>query len=561
MGAALGLEWAGEVVGRRRGREGVQAGRPRGRSGSGGYAEYAVSDYGRTIPLPAGFSFEQAAVLPVALHTLHNALVTQGRLKAGESVLIQGASSGVGLMGLQIAKMKGAKPVMGSATNDVRRARLKEFGADLAIDTRDEKWPDQVLEATGGKGVNLTVDMVSGPGVNQIMKATAVLGRIVNVGRLGGVKAEFDFDLHAMKRIDYIGVTFRTRTLDEVREIVRLMRADLWDAVTAGKLQAADRPHLPARRVRRRAGAHAGEPALRQDRAGDVNSSLSCPDLAQRHPGPLPSARDNPGFRSAHPGYGTVPDATIRPPTLHFGNVPGPLFSVLGKAQQEPPAKKRGRHEGRRVTAETAALVAPREAGPAPAARLAVVGRAAGRPHLPGDLSGRDAAARRADQHQSGGGRVRRLRPLADQFHHRPRQSERPPRARQFADRLRRRHAARRGDRADLLLGGGAHQHAVQALHRGGEHDPAVRAAAGRGRRVVDPRLAENRPAQHPDQVGRDRLPLRRLHDGRADRDLRHLLRALRLHVHRVRAAQHGPRAGGSGRDFRRDARCASCSP
>ena len=181
--------------------------------------------------------FEQAAVLPVALHTLHNALITQGRLKAGESVLIQGASSGVGLMGLQIARMKGAKPVMGSATNDARRARLKEFGADLAIDTRDEKWPDQVLEATGGKGVNLTIDMVSGPQVNQIMKATAVLGRIVNVGRLGGVTAEFNFDLHAMKRIDYIGVTFRTRSLEEIREIVRLMKADLWDAVTAGKLK------------------------------------------------------------------------------------------------------------------------------------------------------------------------------------------------------------------------------------------------------------------------------------------------------------------------------------
>jgi NADPH2:quinone reductase len=206
-------------------------------SGSGGYAEYAVSDYGRTVPLPAGFSFEQAAVLPVALHTLHNALITQGRLKAGESVLIQGASSGVGLMGLQIAKLKGAKPVMGSATNDARRARLNEFGADLAVDTRDETWPDRVLEATGGKGVNLTVDMVSGALVNPLMKATAVLGRIVNVGRLGGAKAEFDFDLHAMKRIDYIGVTFRTRSIEEVREIVRLMRADLWDAVTAGKLR------------------------------------------------------------------------------------------------------------------------------------------------------------------------------------------------------------------------------------------------------------------------------------------------------------------------------------
>jgi NADPH2:quinone reductase len=202
MGAPVGLEWAGEVVSAGADARGFKVGDRVVCSGGGGYAEYAVSDYGRTLPLPQGFSFEQAAVLPVALHTLHNALVTQGRLKAGESVLVQGASSGVGLMGLQIARMMGAKPVIGASTNDARRARLKEFGADLAIDTRDETWPDQVLEATGGKGLNLTIDMVSGPAVNQIMKATAVLGRIVNVGRLGGQKAEFDFDLHAMKRID-----------------------------------------------------------------------------------------------------------------------------------------------------------------------------------------------------------------------------------------------------------------------------------------------------------------------------------------------------------------------
>jgi NADPH2:quinone reductase len=92
------------------------------------------------------------------------------------------------------------------------------------------------LAATGGKGVNLVVDMLSGPVVAQTMRATALLGRIVNVGRLAGAKAEFDFDLHALRRIDYIGVTFRTRTLEEVREIGRRMRADLWDAVTAGKL-------------------------------------------------------------------------------------------------------------------------------------------------------------------------------------------------------------------------------------------------------------------------------------------------------------------------------------
>ena len=237
VGAPVGLEWAGEVA--ETGAE-VQGGyKPGARvmcSGTGGYAEYAVTDWGRVYPIPPGMSFEQAATLPVALATLHNALVTAGRLQPGESVMIQGASSGVGLMGLQIAKLMGAGLVIGSSTNDARRARLEEFGADLAIDTRDAAWPEQVLKATGGKGVALVVDMLSGPVIAQTMKATKILGRIVNVGRLAGTKAEFDFDLHALRRIDYIGVTFRTRTLDEVREIGRRMRADLWDAVTAGKL-------------------------------------------------------------------------------------------------------------------------------------------------------------------------------------------------------------------------------------------------------------------------------------------------------------------------------------
>ena len=97
-------------------------------------------------------------------------------------------------------------------------------------------WPALAKEATGGKGADLIVDLVSGSAVNQNLEAAALLGRIVNVGRLGGMTGAFNFDLHALKRIDYIGVTFRTRTPPEVREIVRLMRADLWQAVEAGKL-------------------------------------------------------------------------------------------------------------------------------------------------------------------------------------------------------------------------------------------------------------------------------------------------------------------------------------
>lgn len=235
-GTIVGLECAGEVeaVGAE-----VKDFKPGDRvmsSAAGGFAEYAVADWGRAHKVPANnMTYEQAACMPVALQTMHNALVGAGRLKKGESVLIQGASSGVGLLGMQIAKIMGASLIMGTSTNDARRARLKEFGCDLALDTRDEKWPEKVKEATGGKGVDLIVDQVSAGVANQNMEAAAILGRIVNVGRLGGMKGEFNFDLHALKRIDYIGVTFRTRSPEEVRTIVKAARADLWSAMEAGK--------------------------------------------------------------------------------------------------------------------------------------------------------------------------------------------------------------------------------------------------------------------------------------------------------------------------------------
>jgi NADPH2:quinone reductase len=264
----IGLEWAGEVVEVGAEVAGIKAGDRVLCSGTGSYAEFAVCDAGRLWPMPArGMSWEEAGSLPLALLTMHNAVATAGRLKPGESVLIQGASSGVGLMGLMIARQMGAGLVIGTSTNEARRQRLKEFGADLALDSRDPEWPEQVQKATGGKGVNLIVDMVSGPIMNQNMKATAVLGRIVNVGRLAGTKAEFDFDLHALKRIDHVGVTFRTRSVEEVREIVRRMRADLWDAVAAGKLRLPiDRTfplaEAPAALAHMRSNAHFGKIVL-----------------------------------------------------------------------------------------------------------------------------------------------------------------------------------------------------------------------------------------------------------------------------------------------------------
>lgn len=236
-GTIVGLEFAGEVEAVGSAVKGVKAGDRVMGSGGGCYAEYAVTDFGRVSAVPANnMSWEQAASLPIALQTMHNAIMTAGRMKAGDAVMIQGASSGVGLMGMQIAKIKGARVVIGTSTNAKRRERLKEFGADIAVDTTEANWSEKVLLATDKKGVDLIVDQVSASVANENMKAAAVLGRIVNVGRLGGFKGEFDYDLHALKRIDYIGVTFRTRSNDEVREIVRAMRADLWGDVESGRL-------------------------------------------------------------------------------------------------------------------------------------------------------------------------------------------------------------------------------------------------------------------------------------------------------------------------------------
>jgi NADPH2:quinone reductase len=236
FGKPIGMEWAGEVVDVGRYVKDFKVGDMVMCSGTGGYAEFAVADAGRTLKLNPGFDMRKAAVLPLALLTAHDAVVTNGQLRSGDAILVQGGSSAVGLMSLQIAKLKGAGVIAGTSANAERRGRLHEFGATLALDPANVSWTDDLMKATNGAGANVIVDMISGPSVGPSMKVAAVRGRMVNVGRLGGAKAEFDFDLHAAKRLDYIGVTFRTRTLDEIRQIVSRMRNDLWEDIEAGTL-------------------------------------------------------------------------------------------------------------------------------------------------------------------------------------------------------------------------------------------------------------------------------------------------------------------------------------
>jgi NADPH2:quinone reductase len=250
-GTPLGLELAGDVVETGTAVTGWRVGdRVMAASGSA-FAEYALGHAKRIYPAPEGLSFEQAATFPVALQTEHDAIRTHGKLAEGQSVLVQGASSGVGLLALQIARFFGARTVLGTSTDPARRSQLAEYGAHLAINSQDDGWVQQVLDATSGKGVDLLIDHVAGALANGNLEATRIGGRIVNVGRLGGMTGAFNFDLHALRRITYVGVTFRTRSAAEVETIVAKTTQDLLPALSTGAFKLPIHEVIPLEQAQR----------------------------------------------------------------------------------------------------------------------------------------------------------------------------------------------------------------------------------------------------------------------------------------------------------------------
>ena len=235
-GTIVGMEFSGEIIEFGSEVNGFSIGDRVMCSGTSAWAEYAITDWGRVIKIPDNnMDFDVASTLPIALATMHNAIITAGDFKKGQSILIQGASSGVGLMGLQIGKYKGAKIVIGSSTKIEKHNRLKEIGADVVVDSKNSEWVNQVLNHTDGEGVDLIIDQLSGYTVNQNMLATKIKGNIVNVGRLAGGITDFNCDLHALRRINYKGVTFRTRSLDEIRNVYSNMWNDFKILILEGK--------------------------------------------------------------------------------------------------------------------------------------------------------------------------------------------------------------------------------------------------------------------------------------------------------------------------------------
>ena len=234
----IGGEFAGEIVEVGEGVEDLKVGDKVMCRGGSGWAEYAVANHKRAIKFnPEQISWEQAASIQGNLQTMHDAIVTNGKFITGQSVFIQGASSGVGIIGLQIAKALGASLVLGSSTNQNKLSKLSSYGADILIDTSKENWLDKVLDVTEGKGVDVLIDMLSGDFVNKNMEATKINGHLINIGRLAGMNGNFNYDLHAKRRLHYVGTTGRTRSVEENLDVARVANKDLWDYVVDGKIR------------------------------------------------------------------------------------------------------------------------------------------------------------------------------------------------------------------------------------------------------------------------------------------------------------------------------------
>jgi NADPH:quinone reductase len=222
-----GLELAGEVEGIGPDVDGVEAGDRVMAATLGSFAAFALVDHRHLMPVPSSLSWPEVASLPVGLSTEHDAL-RQAGFHAGDRVLVVGATSGVGMLGVQLAKALGAALVIATTTSPGKVGALRDVGADLVVDTTAGALPEAVLSATGGAGADVVIDHVGGASFGDLLPATRVRGTIVNVGRLGGPRASVDLDQLAFRRLRVQGTTFSIRSAEE--------RADVYAAVTRDAL-------------------------------------------------------------------------------------------------------------------------------------------------------------------------------------------------------------------------------------------------------------------------------------------------------------------------------------
>jgi NADPH:quinone reductase-like Zn-dependent oxidoreductase len=231
-----GLEMAGEVVACGAEVRGVAVGERVFGMAKNAYAEYVVIDHRLVLPVPERFDFHQAAAIATVYPTAHDALLTNGRMARGDTVLVQAAASAVGLATIDIASVLGAGQVLGTVDREALVPLLRARGLHHALAARAADLAPRVLEATGGRGADVIVDMVGRGVLRANVECAALRGRIVSVGRLGGFTDEIDLDQLALKRLTLVGVTFRTRSLDEKRALLQVFRDDVYPHFESGRI-------------------------------------------------------------------------------------------------------------------------------------------------------------------------------------------------------------------------------------------------------------------------------------------------------------------------------------
>ncbi len=202
----------------------------------GGYAEFCVAPASSCLPVPRGLSMIEAASLPETFFTVWSNVFDRAGLKAGETLLVQGGSSGIGVAAIQIAHALGHQ-VFATAGSAEKCAACENLGAARAINYKTEDFAEVVKAATGGKGVDVILDMVGGDYVPRELKALAPDGRLVFIAFIGGIKAEINLSDVMLKRLTLSGSTLRPRPAEFKAAIARALRSKVWPLIEAGKIK------------------------------------------------------------------------------------------------------------------------------------------------------------------------------------------------------------------------------------------------------------------------------------------------------------------------------------
>lgn len=235
-----GLEVAGVVVGgdaEAMAQAGVKVGdRVCALVAGGGYAELCVAPVGQCLPVPVGLSDIEAASLPETFFTVWSNVFDRVRLQKGETLLIQGGSSGIGVTAIQMAKALGAT-VLVTAGSDDKCAACLALGADHAINYKTGDFAEEVKKLTAGQGVNVILDMVAGSYVAREVECLAEDGRLVIIAVQGGLKAEFNAGLVLRKRLTVTGSTLRPRSIGFKAAIAAALRDKVWPLIASGAIK------------------------------------------------------------------------------------------------------------------------------------------------------------------------------------------------------------------------------------------------------------------------------------------------------------------------------------